>query len=96
MIYTSSYKNFKTNLYKGCSISDDRGKSVKWNGYCYPLLAPKKKFWDIWYNKKNKLCDEVNNEYYIKEYYKQVLCKLDPEEIYRKLDGSFLLCFVIV
>ncbi|MBQ3020624.1 MAG: hypothetical protein IJD92_00180 [Bacilli bacterium] len=93
MIYTCSYKNFKTNLYKGCSISGDKWGRAGWKGNSYSLLAPKKKFLTIWHNNKEIISENENNEYYIEEYYKQVLSKLDPEETYRKLDGNFLLCF---
>ena len=93
MIYTSSYNNCKTNKYKTYSISEDRGKSVNYNGNVYPALAPKKEFWQIWHNNIGKLDYDVNNKYYIEEYYKQVLSKLNPEQVYNKLDNSILLCY---
>lgn len=93
MIYTSSYNNFKTDLYKGISISGNKEKKVKWNKLSYTKLAPKKSFWTIWHNNIGKINEEENNKYYIEEYYKQVLSKLNPESIYKELDNSFLLCY---
>lgn len=34
-----------------------------------------------------------NNRYYVQEYWNQVLQKLNPEEVYQKLDNSILLCY---
>ena len=34
-----------------------------------------------------------NNTYYIEQYYKEVLSKLDPEKVYKDLKHSFLLCY---
>ena len=44
-------------------------------------------------NFEGKISEEENTRYYIEEYYKQVLSKLDPERVYRKLDNSTLLCY---
>lgn len=93
MIYTSSYNNFKTDLYKSISISGDKGKKVGYNKGYFKDLAPKKDFFEIWYKNINKISEEENNRYYIEEYYKQVLSKLDPEKIFSELRNSFLLCY---
>ena len=93
MIYTSNYNDSKTNKYKRCSISGDRGKSVGYEGEYAKELAPKRKFWNIWHNNIGKKDEIENNKYYIKEYYNQVLKDLDPKEFYKKLDGKILLCF---
>ena len=93
MICTSSYNNFHTDFYDGCSISGDRGKIVNYNGRHYSKLAPKLSFWTTWHNNINKVPIEENNKYYILEYYKQVLSKLNPEDVYRDLDNSVLLCY---
>lgn len=93
MIYTCSYKNFKTDLLKGVSISVDRGKGEGWSKDFYSVLAPKLSFWKIWHENIGKISDDDNNKYYIEEYYKQVLAHLDPLKIYRELDYSFLLCY---
>ena len=93
MINTCSYKNFNTELYKGVSVSGNRGKDVGYCGACYQVLAPKRSFWETWHENIGILSEEENTKYYIEQYYLEVLSKLDPEEIYRELDCSFLLCY---
>lgn len=83
MISTSSYKNFETGMYRCCSISGDRGKTAGYEGYSYSALAPKHEFWQVWHDNIGKISEEENTRYYIEEYYKQVLSKLDPEKVYR-------------
>lgn len=92
MIYTGSYKNcLKGHL---VSISGDRGKSVNFQGACFSVLAPKLSFWKIWHDNIGKIPDEINNRYYIEEYYKQVLKQLDPNEIVKYfIDGTIFLCY---
>ena len=93
MIYTGNYYNCKSNLFKTYSISGDRGKMASYEGECYPALAPKKGFWEIWHNNIGKISDEENMKYYIREYWLQVLSKLDIDEVYKELDRSILLCY---
>ncbi|MBR3162396.1 MAG: hypothetical protein IKF19_06675 [Bacilli bacterium] len=93
MIYTSSYKNCKTNKYRTFSISKDKGKDANYNGYCYLKLAPLESFFRIWRNNIGKLSKKENNEYYIKEYYNNILKNLDPKEVYKVINNSILLCY---
>lgn len=93
MICTSSYDNFKGDLFSLVSISGDRGKGVDFQGKCYPSLAPKKGFWKIWHDNIDKVSFEENTRFYVQQYWEQVLSKLDPEEIYNELDNSTLLCY---
>lgn len=93
MLYTCSYKNFKSDLYKGVSISWDRGKDANFNKSYFDSLAPLKTFFRTWKNNRGIISEDENNLYYIREYYKEILSKLDPEKIYKELDGSFLLCY---
>ena len=93
MVYTCSYKDFNTELYKGVSISKDKGKDAGWKKECYLDLAPKKDFFRIWKNNRGKISDEKNNLYYINEFYNKILAKLDPFTIYNNLSNSFLLCY---
>ena len=93
MISTSSYKGFDTELYSRYSISGDCGKSVGYEGKCYSALAPKKEFWKTWHDNIGKISEEENTRYYIEEYYKQVLSKLDPDTVYKELCYSTLLCY---
>lgn len=92
-MFTSSYKNFNTDLYSRCSISGDKGKMVNYEGKCYPKLAPKKGFWKIWHDNIGKISEEENNKFYIEQYYKEVLSILDPMEVYDDLQYKTLLCY---
>lgn len=93
MICTSSYNDFKTNIYSKYSISGNRGVDAGYEGKCYPALAPKIGFWKEWKNNIGKVSFEENTKFYIKEYWNQVLSKLDPEKVFRELDNSILLCY---
>lgn len=93
MISTSSHKNWQSNKYRTYSISGNRGKDAGYTGECFPLLAPKLSFWKVWHDNILVISEDENNRYYVEQYYEQVLSKLDPEDIYRKLDNSVLLCY---
>lgn len=93
MIKTSSYNNFKTDIFKTVSISGDRGKSVDYKGEYYSKLAPKLSFWKKWHENIDVVPELENNKYYMEEYYKEVLSKLNPEKVYEDLDNSILLCY---
>jgi len=93
MICTSSHGRCIRTKYKTYAISGNRGKDANYYGECYPKLAPKLSFWKVWHDNIGKISEEENNRYYVNEYYKQVLSKLDPEEVYRELDNSILLCY---
>ena len=101
MIYTGCYREFSSevlnlpNFYlRTVSISGDRGKDANWKGDCYPKLAPKMSFWKIWHDNIGKVPEVCNNQYYIEQYYSQVLAKLDPREVYEELGTTtVLLCY---
>lgn len=93
MINTSSYSKIDFKKYSACSISRDKGKDAGFEGIYYPDLAPKKEFWRIWKDNRGKISEEENNRYYIEEYYKQVLSKLDPDVVYKELGEAILLCY---
>ncbi len=93
MICTSNYSNKFNPKVRVVSISGDKGKDANFEGECYPALAPKKGFWEIWHKNIGKRSPKENNTYYIEEYYKQVLANLDPYEVYNDLDGAILLCY---
>ena len=91
-IMTSNYKNCVTE--NGISISGDRGKLVDFKGMCLPEFAPKKDFWITWHNNLGKLSEEESTRFYVENYYKEVLSKLDPVEMLEKIpNGSILLCY---
>lgn len=93
MIYTSCYKEWKSDKFTTYSISRDCGKDAGYSGKCYLGLAPNASFWKVWRNNIGKISEEENNKYYVQEYWKEVLSKLDPEEVYNELDNSVLLCY---
>lgn len=45
------------------------------------------------HDNKGLVSEEENHKFYVQEYWNQVLVKLDPEEVYRELDNSILLCY---
>ena len=49
MIITGSHKNWKSIKYEMYSILGNRGKDAGYTGKCYPKLAPKYSFWEIWH-----------------------------------------------
>ena len=90
-IFTGNYDECKIgNL---ISISGDRGKSIGFTGKAIPQLAPKRAFWEIWHDNIGKIPEEQNNRYYIEEYYKQVLSKVNIEELLKDEKDSILLCY---
>ena len=93
ILATSSYKNCKTDILNTYSISDDRGKGENYTGKCYPSLAPKKNFLNIWHSHIGYKTEYQNNLYYTEQYYLQVLRNIDPEEIINLLYNSVLLCY---
>ena len=93
MISTSSHNNWQSDKYITYSISGNRGKDANYQGRCYPKLAPKLSFWKTWHDNIGKVSQEENTRYYVQEYWNQVLSKLDPEQVYRELDYSILLCY---
>ena len=94
-IFTGSYNNCK--LGELVSISGDKGKRVGFTGNAYTKLAPKKEFWQTWHNNIGKINEEENNKFYMKEYYKNVLLKLNSKEIIKELsdygNNVILLCY---
>ena len=91
MIYTGNYSN--CNIENTVSISGDRGKSVGYIGKEYISLAPKLSFWKEWHENVKNLSDQENNNFYIKEYYKTVLSKLDAKQLVKELKNNILLCY---
>lgn len=90
-IFTGNYDECKfENL---ISISGDRGKSVGFVGKAIPQLAPKREFWNIWHNNIGKIPDKANIQYYIQEYYKQVLSKVNIKELLKYEKDPILLCY---
>ncbi len=90
-IFTGNYEECKVgNL---ISISGDRGRSVGFKGKAIPQLAPKRAFWNVWHDNIGKIPEEQNTKYYIEQYYKQVLSKVNIEELLRDEKDPILLCF---
>ncbi len=93
MIYTSNYKDCNTKRITTYSISKDKGQDAGYEGKCYLKLAPKESFFRIWRNNTGKISEKENNEYYIREFYHQILENLDPKTVYDEVDNSILLCY---
>lgn len=90
-IFTGNYDECKVgNL---ISISGDRGRSVGFEGKAIPQLAPKREFWNVWHNNIGKISETENTRYYIQEYYKQVLSKVNIEDLLKDEKDPILLCF---
>lgn len=63
----------------------------KWfKGDVYPQLAPTRRLLE-WY--KSSAQDEKAQDIYRRIYYRDVLNHLNPEAVYRALDGKVLLCY---
>ena len=94
-IYTGSYANCQ--LGNLVSISLDKGKSADFIGDSYIGLAPQREFFRIWKDNKTLLSEDANNLYYMKEFYKKVLCNLDPKKVLEDLsqfgDNVIILCY---
>jgi len=90
-IFTGNYQSCKRgNL---ISISADRGKSADFNGKVMLELAPERVFWKIWRENIGKIPEEENTRYYIQEYYKQVLSKVDVMQLLENERAPILLCY---
>ena len=99
MIYTSSYKDFKSDKYRLVSISKDKGASyIDENGNpydkeCYLALAPKRDFFKQWRILKEEVSFEESTLFYMRHFYDEVLLPLDPKQVYKDLNHSVLLCY---
>ena len=86
---TSNFWNIdKNNIENYVSIA---GKAPSWfikdNGGEYKKLAPK-----YWFFKKYK--EDGDEEFYTEQYYKEVLDKLDAQEVYEQLgENSIIICW---
>jgi len=68
----------------GINIALKQPKNVKFKSY--PKLFPKWSFLSKYFKDHNK-------EEYTKSYHKEVLSKLNPQEVYDELKGCTLLCW---
>ena len=83
---TSNFWNIdKNNIEQYVSIA---AKAPNWyNGREYKKLAPK-----YWFFKKYK--EDGDEEFYTKQYYKEVLDSLDPEVVFNELgETSIIICW---
>lgn len=88
MILTSYYANYRnfTKGYKRVSISLFSPPNAQLDSFASEL-APTSFILSDYKNKK------INDEEYIKRYFKEVLSKLDPKDIAIKYDNSIFLCY---
>lgn len=92
MIYTSNYDNAKSgNL---ISISEDGGKGKNFEGKVCSSLAPKLLFWNVWHDNIGKIDPEMNRQFYMNQYYYQVLRKVNFNNLLSNLgNDTILLCY---
>lgn len=83
--YTSYFANIR-NLDMGKCTAICQWKPAWYTGDWYRKVAPTKELVLDW--KANH-----NEERYIRIYKEQVLDKLDPQEVLKRLDGRILLCY---
>ncbi|MBR2725640.1 hypothetical protein IKE97_03355 [Candidatus Saccharibacteria bacterium] len=54
-------------------------------------------FWEPWHNNIGQISDRANNEFYIEQYWEEVLSHLNANTIYEKFDNPYiptiLLCY---
>ena len=74
--------------YKGGNAVSIAGKCPTWyKGREYKKLAP-----NYWFFKKYK--EDGDKEFYTKQYKKEILDKLDPQQVYEELgENAVLLCW---
>lgn len=78
MIYTSYFAKVKKLPQNIVPISIAIKAPTGWNGLEFKVLAPKWSFLSVWKQTQD-------NDYYIAEYQKQVLNRLNPEEVVKRL-----------
>ena len=91
MIYTSSYNNYKSNLYLTYDITSDFGKKAKYQGISYRSLIPSRTLLKFYQDNKRILSKEELERIFILKYYQENLINLNPLELYKKLNYFTLL-----
>ena len=92
IIFTAKYDNVKNGNH--ISVSGDRGKKIGYEGNSLSILAPKLEFWKVWHDNINKISEQENTIYYVRNYYNRVLKNLDPEILLESLPNkTILLCY---
>ena len=86
MISTSSYKNYNSDKYMVNAIDDRNPNYPIYKDLFYSDVSK-----EVYVNNMNNLSDEDNKKRLISTYYKEVLSKLDPVEVYKYLDNSVIL-----
>ena len=86
MIYTSSYNNYKSNLYLTYDITSDFGKKAKYQGISYRSLIPSRTLLKFYQDNKRILSKEELERIFILKYYQENLINLNPLELYKKLN----------
>lgn len=84
-MYTCSYNNFMSGYYNFLDVSniEDVNKIEE--------LIPSEKQKEKWNKKMENMPEDESIKYYTKEYFNEVLSKLDPNEIFEKLKYSVII-----
>ncbi len=94
MIYTSNYDTVKGLDANLVSISGNKGIDANFEGKYAASFAPKYLFWRVWHDNKGAVDDKINMDYYINQYYYQVLKRMNLEYELNKLgENPILLCY---
>ena len=88
MLITCGYGKHDLNAYTNYFILDEF-----LNNKACTNLVPRGAFLTVWRNNIGIIDDDTNNKYYIEEYYKEVLSKLDVYKLYEELDNSILFSY---
>ena len=89
MIYTSSYNNYRSNLYLTYDITTDFGKSVKYQGISYRRLIPSRVLLKLYQDNKKRLSEEELKKLFILKYYQETLININPFDLYIKLNNFY-------
>ena len=84
-MYTCSYNNFMSGYYNFIDVSSKEELNV------IEELIPSEKQKEIWDEKMKNMEEDESIKYYTKEYFNEILSKLDPNDIFEKIKYSVII-----